>query len=84
LLNYKTPTIYSDNTLDIALEMMLKESDSIATVVDRQTKQVVGVLTEWSILKVFETRFIEDKHIKQHISIKRNALGILKKANLKG
>jgi len=83
-LNHKSPIIYSDNTLDIALEVMLKANESLATVMDRQTKQAVGVLTEWNILKVFETRFIEDKRIKQHISIKRNALDILKKANMKG
>jgi predicted transcriptional regulator len=83
LLDQKPPTIYADNGLDIALELMLKSGDNILTVVNRDTKQMVGAITEWDILKVFEKRFIEDKHITQHISIKKNALNILKKAKTK-
>jgi H+/Cl- antiporter ClcA len=83
LLNHKSPSVYSDNTLDIALELMLKANDNLVAVVDRESTHVIGVLTEWNVLKVFEARFIEDKHIKQHISIRRHAVDMLKKANAK-
>jgi H+/Cl- antiporter ClcA/predicted transcriptional regulator len=72
-------TIYPDNSLDIALEIMLKSNQSLLPVVDRNTKHIVGIITEWDILKVFERRFIEDKHIQQHISIRRKAMGLIRK-----
>jgi H+/Cl- antiporter ClcA/predicted transcriptional regulator len=67
-------TVYPDNTLDIALEIMLKSKQNMLPVVERNTKYMVGLITEWDILKVFERRFIEDKHIHQHISIKGKAI----------
>lgn len=83
LLEEQTLTIYPDNSLDIALEIMLKTNQNTLAVADRQTKQIIGVVTEWDILRVFEKRFMEDKHIKQHISLKRNALRMLTKAKQK-
>ncbi|HYG03502.1 MAG TPA: chloride channel protein [Chryseosolibacter sp.] len=83
LLEEPPLTIYPDNTLDIALEIMLKTSQNTLAVADRHTREIVGVVTEWDILRVFEKRFMEDKHIKQHISLKRNALRMLTKAKQK-
>jgi CIC family chloride channel protein len=72
-------TVYADNTLEIALEIMLKSRQSLLPVIDRRSKKVVGAITEWDILKVFERRFIEDKHIQQHISIRSKAMGLINK-----
>jgi predicted transcriptional regulator len=77
-------TLYPDNSLEIALELMLKSSQSTMPVVERKTKKLLGLVTEWDILKVFEQRFIEDKHISQHISVKKNALRLMKKTGLRG
>lgn len=66
-------TIYADNTLDIALEVMLRTKQTVLMVTDRKTRKVSGFVTEWDILKVFEQRFMEDKDIKRHISLKSRA-----------
>jgi predicted transcriptional regulator len=58
---------------------MLKSRQGMLPVVARDTKHLIGVITEWDILRVFERRFIEDKHIQQHISIRSKALGLIKK-----
>jgi chloride channel protein, CIC family len=81
LTEKKMFTVYPDNSLEIALEIMLKSRQSMLPVVDRNTKHLLGVITEWDILKVFEKRFIEDKHIQQHISIKNKAMGLIKRQN---
>jgi CBS domain-containing protein len=72
-------TVYPDHSLDIALEIMLKSNQSLLPVLDRTSGHLVGVITEWDILKVFERRFIEDKHIQQHISLREKALSLIKK-----
>ena len=81
LTEEKMFTVYPDNSLEIALEIMLKSRQSMLPVVDRNTKYLLGVITEWDILKVFEKRFIEDKHIQQHISIRNKVLGLIKRQN---
>jgi predicted transcriptional regulator len=78
LIEEKMFTVYPDNTLDIALEIMLKTKQSLLPVLDRSTKHIVGIITDWDILQVFEKRFIDDKHIKQHISIRNKALRLVK------
>jgi chloride channel protein, CIC family len=71
-------TVYPDNSLEIALEIMLKSRQSVLPVVDRNTKYLLGVITEWDILKTFERRFVEDNHLQRHISIKQKAVRIVK------
>ncbi|MDJ1492994.1 chloride channel protein [Cytophagaceae bacterium DM2B3-1] len=72
-------TVYLEDSLETALERMLVSNQSILPVVERDTKDLLGVITEWDILKVFEKRFIEDKHIHQHISIRNKALRLVRK-----
>lgn len=83
LINDRMFTVYPDNPLEIALEIMLKSGQRVMPVVARDNKNLVGVITEWDILKVFEKRFIEDRHIRQHISLKKKALGLIPKQRLK-
>lgn len=77
IVSDKMFTVYPDNSLEIALELMLKSKQSVLPVVERDTKHLVGVITQWDILMVFEKRFIEDKHVQQHISIKGRALQLI-------
>jgi CBS domain-containing protein len=79
MMESKMFTVYPDNSLEIALEIMLKSNQSTLPVVERDTRYLLGAITEWDILKVFEKRFIEDKHIHRHISLKDKALGLIKK-----
>ncbi|MDJ1505671.1 CBS domain-containing protein [Xanthocytophaga agilis] len=53
----------------------LYQTNVFLPVVERDTKELLGVITEWDILK----RFIEDKHIHQHISIRNKALRLFRK-----
>lgn len=79
LMEEKMYTIYPDNALEIALEIMLKSGQSVLPVVERNTKSLLGIVTEWDILRVFEKRFIEDKQIQQHISIRNKAFDLIRK-----
>jgi CBS domain-containing protein len=83
LLEEEVFTIYPDNSLAIALEIMLRTNQTVLPVVHRTTKRTVGIITEWDIFRVFERRFMEDKHITQHISIKKKALKYIRKATMK-
>jgi chloride channel protein, CIC family len=77
IVSKKMFTVYPDNSLEVALELMLKSKQSMLPVVERDTKHLVGVITQWDILRVFEKRFIEDNHVQQHISIRRRALRLI-------
>jgi CBS domain-containing protein len=78
-MNQKLYTVYKDNPLDLALEFMLKTKQEILPVLDRKDQHLIGVITESDILKAFEKRFVEDRHIHQHISIKDKTLEVLKR-----
>jgi H+/Cl- antiporter ClcA len=79
LAEIKVFTVYPDNSLEIALEIILKTGQTTLPVVERETKQLIGAVSEWDILKVFEKRFIDDKDIRQHISLKNKALNLVRK-----
>jgi len=79
IIRKKCYSVYSDNSLDLALEFMLKTKQQVLPVSDRATHEVVGTISERDVLKVFEQRFIEDKRIHQHISIKKKAARALGK-----
>jgi CBS domain-containing protein len=80
----KVFTVYPDNSLELALEIMLKSKQELLPVVTRSTNALVGIVTDWDILNVFEKRFKEDNLIEQHISIKKTTIGLVKKAHRKG
>lgn len=82
LVNEDMTSISPDNTLEAALEIMLREDKTALLVVD-SSQEIVGLITEWDILKVFEKRFIEDKKIQQHISIRSSAIRMINKVKLK-
>lgn len=84
IMEDKVFTVYLDNSLELALEIMLKSKQELLPVVERSTNILVGIITDWDILNVFEKRFKEDNMIEQHISIKRTTIGLVKKAKRKG
>jgi CBS-domain-containing membrane protein len=64
LASLMTPSIYAvyaDNSLQLAVEFMLKTGQDILPVMDRQSKAIVGIVAENDVLKVFEQRFREEK-----------------------
>jgi H+/Cl- antiporter ClcA len=73
-------SIYTDNSLALALEVMLKSKQQVLAVLDRATNELAGVITERDVLNAFEKRFFEDKVIQQHISLQKKAVKISKKA----
>lgn len=83
VMNQKLYTVYEDNPLDLALEFMLKTKQEILPVLDRNDHHLIGVITENDILKAFEKRFVEDRHIHQHISIKDKTLRVLTRNKIK-
>jgi chloride channel protein, CIC family len=84
IMEEKVFTVYPDNSLELALEIMLKSKQELLPVVDRSTNALMGIVTDWDILNVFEKRFREDNLIEQHISIKKTTIGLVKKAKRKG
>jgi CIC family chloride channel protein len=84
VMDRRVYSVYPDNSVNIALEVMLKTQNNILPVVHRDTRQLAGVITERGILEIFENRFIEDKHLHKHISLKKKALRALKRAQGKG
>lgn len=73
----KAYSIYTDNSLQLAVEFMLKTQQDLLPVIDRRSKDIVGVICERDVLKVFEQRFHEEKHKQRHISMKDSTLQAL-------
>lgn len=70
--------VYSNQSLEDALEIMLRTNRKELAVINVTTNQLHGVITEWDILKVFERRFIEDRKITRHLSLKRTAMKFIR------
>lgn len=79
LMTRKIYSVYADNTVQLAVEFMLKTGQDVLPVVDRISKNVVGVITQGDVIKVFEQRFHEETHIHKHISMSATARRILRK-----
>ena len=82
LMTSRVYSVYDDNSLQIAVEFMLKVDQDVLPVMDRTSKNFIGVVTEADVLKVFEQRFREQRHMQKHISMRaatRRMLGKVKK-----
>jgi H+/Cl- antiporter ClcA len=77
VINLKRYSVYEDNSLQLAVEFMLKTKQDILPVIDRSSKKVVGVISEHDILKVFEQRFRDENHQQRHISMRKSTLKAL-------
>lgn len=79
IMTLKVYTIYSDNSLELAVEFMLKTGQDILPVIDRTSKLFIGVITHNDVLKVFEQRFHEQNHIHRHIAMGATTIRAIKK-----
>lgn len=79
LLTDEVSTVYSNQSLEDALEIMLRTNRKELVVINAKTDQLQGVITEWDILKVFERRFIEDRKITRHVSLRKTAMKFIRK-----
>jgi H+/Cl- antiporter ClcA len=73
LMAKKVYSVYEDNSLQLAVEFMLKTEQDILPVMDRSSKKITGIVTQRDILRVFEQRFREERHRHTHISMTRSA-----------
>jgi CBS-domain-containing membrane protein len=78
-MTHRVYTIYSDNSLELAVEFMLKTNQDILPVIDRTSKLFIGVITHNDVLKVFEQRFHEQNHIQRHIAMGATTIRAFKK-----
>ena len=71
VLTRKAYSLYSDNSIRLAVEFILKTGQDVLPIEDRKLHQLVGVISAGDILKSFEQRFREEDHMEKHISISR-------------
>jgi hypothetical protein len=62
----------------LALEFLLKTGQDLLPVQDRDTRVLVGALSERDVLRAFEQRFREEQHRERYISIRDEAINVLK------
>ncbi|MBS1594190.1 MAG: chloride channel protein [Bacteroidetes bacterium] len=60
LANSKVYTIYTDNTLQLAVHFLLKTKQDILPVIKRDTKEVSGIISTADILQAYERRTQQD------------------------
>ena len=68
-LKRKAYSLYSDNSIQLAVEFMLKTGQDILPIEDRKLHHFIGVISARDILRIFEQRFREEYHMEKHISI---------------
>lgn len=71
IVTQKAYSLYNDNSIQLAVEFILKTSQDILPIQDRKSREFVGVISAIDILKVFEQRFREEYHMEKHISIRQ-------------
>jgi H+/Cl- antiporter ClcA/CBS domain-containing protein len=78
LASKRTYSLYNNNQMALALEFLLKTGQDILPIQDRDTRVLVGVLSERDVLRAFEQRFWEEQHRERYISIRDEAINVLK------
>jgi CIC family chloride channel protein len=79
LMARKVYSIYSDNSLQLAVEFMLKTQQDTLPVLDRSSRSLVGFISERDVLRAFEQRFNEDQNLQRHISVRRSTIKAFRK-----
>jgi chloride channel protein, CIC family len=67
----KAYSLYSDNSIQLAVEFILKTGQDILPIEDRKSRQFIGIISAIDILKVFEQRYREENHREKNISFKQ-------------
>lgn len=70
VITKKAYSLYADNSIQLAVEFMLKTGQDILPIHDRDTRKFVGIIGATDILKVFKQRIKEEHHMEKHISIR--------------
>lgn len=73
MITRKPNSLYSDNSLQLAVEFILKTGQDILPIVDRKTRKFIGTLSSKDILKVFEQRLREENYKEKHIFVRTRA-----------
>lgn len=79
VMTRKIYSIYNDNSLQLAVEFMLKTRQDILPVLDRSSRSLLGFISEHDVLKTFEQRFREDRDIHRHISMASTTRRVISK-----
>lgn len=75
LIDQKPMTIYDDNTLNIAVDIMAKENMDLLPVVSREDKKmIVGVLAHKDILNAYRFQADEQSNLNRTISLRRRGM----------
>ena len=69
VMSRKVYSIYDDNSLQLAVEFMLKTRQNVLPVIQRSSRRLFGFISEHDILKTYEQRFREERHQSRHISM---------------
>ncbi len=74
------PWVEKEDSLLTAVDQMLASGMSFVPVIDPHSHALSGILRERDVLKAYEQRFHEERHIHRHISMKKKAIEILSKS----
>ncbi|HTJ48718.1 MAG TPA: chloride channel protein [Cyclobacteriaceae bacterium] len=84
----KPYSLYGDNSLQLAVEFILKTGQDILPIEDRASHKLIGMVSSKDILQVFEQRLKEENHIEKHIFLRsqtkqafRNGVDLFRKKN---
>lgn len=80
IMSRKLYSIYHDNSLQLAVEFMLKTKQDILPVIQRTSGNLLGFVSEHGILQTYEQRFREEQHQHRHISMVDQTLGALRRS----
>lgn len=67
----KAYALYSDNSIQLAVDFILKTGQDILPIEDRKSRQFIGTISAIDILKVFEQRYREENHREKYISFRQ-------------
>jgi hypothetical protein len=76
----KVNCIYSDNSLQIAVEFLIRSGQDILPIVERNSNQFIGTISAKDVLKIYEQQF-KDENIKhRHISLRQQTINVIEKS----
>ena len=75
----KAHPVYLDNSLKVAVHFMLKTEQDVLPVIDRNTKHIIGAISQADIFKAYDEQLNSDGHRQTYISTKRNVLKVILK-----
>jgi CBS domain-containing protein len=78
ILNHSPVTIYEDNTLRIAVDLMVKERIDVLAVVDRNNKErITGIVTHRNILEAYRLEKEENETASRSISLRGGGIKMI-------